>query len=373
MSRDINFSTLRPGFLACALLLGACAGGAPVPPPATELVAAVARPARWDSAIVNREAAWYGSAEARAIADAVLHYQSAEGGWPKNTDLSVAPLSPADRPAPALGNTIDNHGTTLPMQFLARIITARPDPRYLQAFNRGFDYLIAAQYPNGGWPQFYPLREGYWSRITYNDDAMVRVMRLLRDAASGRAPYGFVDPERRARAAAAVARATALTLKTQIVQDGRLTAWAAQYDEHSLAPAGARSFEPASLSGSESVGIVRYLMSLDDPSPEVVAAVEGAIAWFEAVKITGMRLEDFTDAQGEPDRRLVPDPAAPPLWARFYDLRSNAPIFMGRDSVRRAGFAELERDRRAGYAYLGTWPAALIARDYPKWRERIGR
>ena len=51
------------------------------------------------------------------------------------------------------------------------------------AFRRGLDYLLKAQYPNGGWPQFYPLRNGYWSHITYNDDAMAGVLELLRDVA----------------------------------------------------------------------------------------------------------------------------------------------------------------------------------------------
>ncbi len=281
--------------------------------------------------------------------------------------------SPADRPASNLFNTIDNDGATLPLQFLARVIQATGDACYMQAFNRGFDYLLAAQYPNGGWPQFYPLRNGYWSRITFNDDAMTRVLSLLRDAASGQAPFTFLDQERRALASSSVAKGTELILKTQVVQDGKPTAWAAQYDERTLAPAAARAFEPASLSGSESVGIVRFLMGIESPSPQVVAAVDAAVQWFEAVKIEGMRLEDFNDAEGEPDKRLVPDQSAKPLWARFYELQTNRPIFTSREAVVYYRYDQIGRGPRVGYRYLGTWPAELLTREYPRWKQRVGR
>ena len=129
------------------------------------------------------------------------------------------------------------------------------------------DYLLAAQYPNGGWPQFFPLRDGYYSRITYNDNAMVNVLTVLRDAAAGKPPYAFVDEARRVKARAAVSRGIDIILRTQLKQDGKLTAWCSQYDEKALAPAWARAYEPPSLSGSESVGIVRFLMEIEQPTP----------------------------------------------------------------------------------------------------------
>jgi PelA/Pel-15E family pectate lyase len=329
---------------------------------------------RWGEHVLRQPAGWYASREATALADSVLRYQSPPGGWPKNTDLSAAlPSSPADLPAPGDGraNTIDNGATTLPMRFLALVAHATGEARYREAFARGVDYLLAAQYENGGWPQFFPLREGYYSHITYNDGAMVSVLSLLRDAAGGRPPYSFVDAERRARAAAAVARGLACILRTQIRQGGRLTAWCAQHDEKTLGPAWARAYEPPSLSGAESVGIVRFLISLEDPSPEVVAAVEGAVAWLRAVKITGQRLERTRRDDGRTERHLVPDPAAPPLWARFYELGTNRPLYLDRDSVFRYDFAQIGYERRSGYEYHGTWPVSLIEREYPEWRERL--
>ena len=324
----------------------------------------------WNDGIIKRESAWYASAEARAIADSVVAHQSPEGGWPKNTSLAVPPdVAPVDEGS---RNTFDNDGTTLPMAFLARVIAAGERAADRAAFERGLDYTLAAQSPSGGWPQFYPLRPGYYSHITYNDDAMVRVMLLLREIADGSGPYGFVDADRRTRAGAAVARGIETILATQVRQGGVLTVWCAQHDERTLMPAWARAFEPPSLSGNESVGITRFLMSIPDPSPQVIAAVEGAVHWFETHAVRGIRLQPITASDGEPDLQVVTDPQAPPIWARFYDLETNRPIFLGRDSVVHFEVAQIERERRMGYRYYGDRPAALLRDDYPAWRRRVG-
>jgi PelA/Pel-15E family pectate lyase len=323
---------------------------------------------RWNAEIADREDSWYATETARAVADAVIAHQSREGGWPKNTDLARPPTGSAS--GPERGNTFDNGATTLPMRFLARIIDAGGGAVYQTAFHRGFDYMLAAQYSNGGWPQFYPLRGGYHDHITYNDGAMVDILGVLRDAAAGESPYAFVDLARRQKAAAAVARGIDIILRTQVRQNGELTAWCAQHDQETLEPAWARAFEPPSLSGGETVGIVRFLMSMEHPSPEVVRAVEGAVAWLQSAAIRGVRVENFTNADGQPDRRAVSDPRAGPIWARFYELGTNRPIFLGRDSVVRYSFAEIERERRVGYAYYGAWGLALINDEYPAWKAR---
>lgn len=358
---------LAPVLAPVLVLVLALASTALSPSIATATATAQANAPTWGSQIVRRPADWYGSETARHAAATVILHQSAQGGWPKNSDLFAQPRPDAD---PGLTNTIDNNATTLPLEFLARVVTAG-DQTARPAFNRGLDYLLEAQRPNGGWAQFYPLRGGYYDQITYNDDAMIHVMHLLQDVAEGRSPYGFVDTARRARAAEAVRAGTAVILKTQVRRNGRLTVWCAQHDAVTLKPAWARRFEPPSLSGNESVAIVRFLMSIDQPSPEVVAAVEGAVDWFRATALPNLRIETV-ETDGKPDRRVVAAPGEGPIWARFYDLETDAPIFMGRDSIPRASLAEIEQERRAGYHYYGTWPAALINVDYPAWRTRLG-
>lgn len=303
----------------------------------------------------------------------MLKYQSPQGGWPKNTDLARPPRSPKDVPQPgeSLANTIDNGATTLPMQFLARVVKATGEERYELSFRRGIDYLLAAQYPNGGWPQFWPLRKGYYSRITYNDNAMIRTMELLRDVSEAESPYKFVDAGRRTKAASAVARGIDCILKTQIIQDGKRTAWCAQHDEKTLEPAWARAYEPPSLSGGESVDIAKFLLTIEAPSDEIVAAIEGVIEWLRSVQMAGVRVDRVKNKNGSTDRVLVADQNAPPLWARFYELKTNRPLYLDRDSVFRYDYSKISYERRNGYAYHGTWASSLLEKDYPKWRKKL--
>ncbi len=169
----------------------------------------------------------------------------------------------------------------------------RPDPRYQAAIERGIDFLLAAQYANGGWPQFYPSREGYYTHITFNDDAMANVLEVLRDTALNRPPFATLDAGRRSRAGAAVERGIACILRCQIRVEGRLTAWCAQHDETTFAPAKARKYEHPSLSGLETVGIVRFLMGEESPTPEIIASVHAAVAWLKQVQLSGLRIEDI--------------------------------------------------------------------------------
>jgi PelA/Pel-15E family pectate lyase len=337
-----------------------------------------AQPVSWRDAL-RQTAGWYAGAEAVRLADNLLVYQRDVGGWDKNIDMAL-PLSPEKRAAlekekadPQAHSTIDNDSTYTQMRFLARVYTAGRQPRFAAAFRKGLDYLLKAQYPNGGWPQFFPLRNGYWSHITYNDDAMAGVLNLLRDIAAGKPEFAFLDANARAAAQKAVEKGIECILKTQVVENGKLTVWCAQHDEHTLAPAKARAYELPSLSGGESVGVVEFLMSVEHPSPATVRAVEAAVAWFRASEITGIRLVR-EPAPGTPkgyDTKVVPDPGAPPLWARFYQLGTNRPIFCGRDSVLKYSLAEIEYERRNGYRWYVDRPARLLDSEYPAWEARL--
>lgn len=326
----------------------------------------------------RRPAAWFGTAEARALAENLLLYQHESGGWPKNRDMRFTPAEEAARrvvPDDESRPTFDNGATHSQLNFLARVISAGGDEdgRLQAAFLRGLDYTLAAQYPNGGWPQYFPLVRGYYTHITFNDGAMIGVLEVIAGVARGAAPFAFVEAEHRERCRSALERGIDCILKCQIVQDGMRTIWAAQHDEETFAPAAARTFEPAALCAGESAGIVRFLMGLEDPSPAVVSAIESAVAWLQRHAIHGLRC-DLVPAPGTPrgfDRVAVPDPAAPPIWARFYELGTNRPIFIGRDGVTHYAMHEIELERRAGYAWYVDWPAPVLSRDFPAWKRRL--
>jgi PelA/Pel-15E family pectate lyase len=190
---------------------------------------------------------------------------------------------------------------------------------------------------------------------------MVGVLNLLRGLALRKPEYAFLTDDERARAQRAIDKAIDVILKTQIVQDGKLTVWCAQHDERTFAPAKARAYELPSLSGGESVGIVRFLMGIERPSPPVVAAVKGAVAWLESVKIEGLRVVERNG-----DRIVVEDASAPTLWARFYELKTNRPFFCGRNGVVKYRLSEIEHERRNNYAWYVDRPAKLL-QDYPRW------
>jgi PelA/Pel-15E family pectate lyase len=319
---------------------------------------------------------WYASDEAVRIADNVLLYQHDEGGWSKNIDMARL-LTERERAELAkskseTGSNIDNGATYTQLIYLARVYTARRQERHREGFLRGFDYLLKAQYDNGGWPQYYPLRKGYYSHITFNDGAMVNVMRLLRDVARKRSAYRFVDEDRRLRAEKAVAKGIELILKTQVVNAGKRTIWGAQHDETTLAPAPARKFEPVSLSAGESVGVVRFLMGIENPDARIVEAVESAIAWFRMSAVSGLRWVERREASkpGGYTREAVSDPKAPPIWARFYEIGTNRPVFAGRDGVVRYNVNEIDEERRNGYGWFVEEPAELLEKDYPAWRSK---
>jgi PelA/Pel-15E family pectate lyase len=311
----------------------------------------------------------------------LLLYQREVGGWPKNIDMA-APLSEKERAAllklkGETGNeaaaTIDNGATFTQLEYLARVYTAQKLERHRDAFLKGLDYLLAAQYENGGWPQYYPLRKGYYTHITYNDNAMVGVLELLRDVARRKPDYVFVDEARRLKSEKAVERGVECILKTQVKVNGKLTVWGAQHDEVTFAPAPARKFEPISLTSRESVAVTRFLMSLERPDARVSEAIESAVAWFNSAQLSGIRWIEKVDKSvpGGIERTVIKDPQAPPLWARFYEIGTNRPIFEGRDGIVRYSVLEIEAERRNGYGWYTEEPLKLINKDYPSWQKRL--
>ncbi len=312
---------------------------------------------------------WFASPEAKQIAANILSYQADLGGWPKNIDTTAKSYT-GDRKE--LKGTFDHSATTDELRFLVRIYNATKDESYHTAFTKGYDYILKAQYPTGGWPQQYPPPKSYHRHITFNDDAMVRLMEFVRETQAADV-YGFVDAQHKKAAQKAFDQGIECILKCQIKVGGKLTVWCAQHDEFDLRPRPGRPYELISLSGSESVGIVRLLMSLENPSPEVKQAIEGAVTWFRDSKLPGIRLESHVDPKAPKgkDRVVVKDAAAPGMWGRFYEIDTNRPIFSDRDGVKKYTLAEIGYERRNGYSWLGTWPQRLLDVDYPAWKKRV--
>lgn len=345
----------------------------------------------------SMKAEWYGGEEALRVADSVLAYQYPCGGWAKNHDWHVeeraskmkerAKILRQIANGESLGATIDNGATTHELLLLSKVYAAVGNAtdasagaqatarRCREAYLRGIDYLLEAQYENGGWPQFYPLKpldnEGhpfYSNHITFNDDAMCNVLLMLRDIYEQRQPYGsmHIEPDLLQRVRQAFDRGIECILDCQIRKDGQLTVWCQQHDEHTLLPAPARAYELPSFTGShETVSLLKLLMSLDKPSQRVVDAVGAAVKWLKAHALKDQRLETFTNKEGQPDRRLV-HAFGHQTWARYYDLQTEEPYVCDRDGVPQPSLEYIGYERRNGYGWYADTPQEVIDR-YEAW------
>jgi pectinesterase len=327
----------------------------------------------WSGVALRQPADWYGTDEARAVAENVLIYQRNTGGWQKNIPMHQKLTESAKQTVLAAkdktdDSTMDNDATYMEMIFLAKVYNKTHDTKYRDAFMKALNYILSAQYPsNGGWPQYYPLHGGYYTHITYNDNLMINVMTILKGIMERDELFAFVDdPAMIKRCTDAFNKGVDCIIKTQYRQNGKLTCWCAQHDENTLQPAPARAYELPSLSGSEGADIVLFLMEIKKPTPEIKQAIANAVEWFEMVKITGIKLEPFTNSDGQRDRRVVTDPSAPAIWARFYQLDDNLPFFCDRDGVKVYSLAEIGHERRNGYSWYTNAPQKAIDK-YKEW------
>jgi PelA/Pel-15E family pectate lyase len=337
---------------------------------------------------LDREASWYGSSEARHVADVIVSFQTPAGGWGKNMNMSGVARARGQSFVPDNSNrlpspgdfdaardpswhyvgTLDNDATTTEMHFLAKVQANLPRADgevYRAAFLRGLRYLLAAQYPNGGWPQVWPLEGGYHDAITFNDGAVYNATELLTEVSERKPEDAFVPEELRNKATSAVANAIRCILAAQFRVAGRETIWGQQVDMLTLKPVAARNYEPAALSSEESAQLLIYLMSLPRPSDQVKTAIAQGISWLRAHAIYNKAV---VGGRNTPEgRHLVDQQGAGPLWARFYSLDTEKPIFGDRDKTLHDDMDEISLERRNGYAWFNTAPAAALS-EYDTWK-----
>jgi pectinesterase len=332
----------------------------------------------WKTVATKMSNDWYATDTARQVAENVLFSQQEVGGWAKNKPyhhpFNDSVRAEIEKGRKGIGATIDNGSTTTEMKFLVNMYNNTKDVRYYNAFEKGFNYLLAAQYPNGGWPQYYPYKKGstaYASHITYNDDATVNVLQMLKDISESKTFYSQlpITPEMKTKAQQSFDKGIEAILKTQIQVDGKPTVWCAQHDEITFLPAKARAYELPSFSGQESIGIIRLLMKIKKPSAAIVSSINSAMEWLDAHKITGIKLVNQPGTDGKRNMVVVPDEQAAPLIARFYDLETGKPFFSDRDGVKKASLAEIGTERRNGYSWYNV-EFEKLKKEYDAWQKK---
>lgn len=328
----------------------------------------------WNLEHKERNYKRYSPEQYTKIADNFVAYQNEDGGWPKNIDW-MAEL-PADSVLNTLSDhhrrsTLDNRNTYSQIEYLAQVYTLTKATKYKNAVLDGLEYLLKTQKKNGGW------RGWDVDAITFNDEVTTGVLRLFLHINEGDLNFTWLDDTMRKRIYQAFNKGIDMILRAQYVQNGVKTVWGQQHDNNTLLPTNARTFELASLTAGESCDVVRLLMEIPHPSDEVVESVKAAMAWFERVAITGMRVEKVAIPEDKAanheypyDLVVVKDKKAPRIWSRFYEMSDNTPFMCNRDGIKVYKLSDVKLERRVGYAWYTYAPEKLF-KLYKEWLKKV--
>lgn len=304
------------------------------------------------------------------IANNLIAYQNNDGGWPKNIDW-LAKLSPdsviAELDEHYRQSTFDNRNIFPQIEYLSAVFIQTRQLKYKVAAEKGFQYILDNEYSKGGW------RGWDANVVTFNDDVMTGIMDLLLDVKQEHEYYNWLTKNMRANLLEAYERGLDVILKSQVVIDGKKTAWCQQHDFETYEPVKGRAYEHPSVTARESCDIILFLMRIDKPDKAICEAIISAVNWLNEAKITGYRYGNFPIEEQQYhestinfDREFVKDSTASLVWARYYDLEKGEPFLSLRDGTIVYHLNEISFDRRVGYEWYGTWPEKVI-KVYPQW------
>lgn len=271
---------------------------------------------------------------ARAAAGALIECQLSSGGW--DSDFDFAPdlvkkyhlrsdvlKGDAETGKRRNRSTLDDNKTQSALLFLlelAHLPESRDDAELHAALKAGLDALLAAQYPNGAWPQQFsgpadvslPVKKAAypqeWPRefpgvkydafYTLNDGNMEEIVKLLLRAH---------ELTGKARFLASAEKAGGFFLLAQMPEPQPV--WAQQYN-FEMEPVWARKFEPPAVGCGEGVGVMRTLVDLWAVTGKeaYLQPLPAALKWFQA--------------------NALPDGQ----YARFYELRTGRPLYFVKDT-----------------------------------------
>ena len=330
----------------------------------------------WNLLHPNRSYMRYAETDYEKIADNLIAYQNLDGGWLKNIDwLGVlnsdsvkATLNDFEKQS-----TLDNRNTFSQIEYLADTYVLTNKLKYRLAVEKGLDYLLDTQKENGGW------RGWDVDAVTFNDDVTTGALELCRNILQGDKSFLWLDQKYLDKIKIAYTRGINLILKTQYIQNGVKTVWAQQYDNVTLEPVKARSFELPGLTAWESSNIVLLLMGIENPSNEIIQAVHDAVNWFKKSAINGIRIQQIAlnkdkiiNQEYPYDNVVVEDVNAKPIWSRYYELSDNKPFMVKRSGEKVWKLADVNAERRTGDDWYGYWPQEVLD-NYPKWLKKINR
>lgn len=323
----------------------------------------------------------YSRDQIEKIADNMLLFQKENGGWPKNYDMTIILTDQQKdilkRHKSGLNTTFDNGATYNQTEYLAKVFHVTGKEKYKNGFLKGLEFILASQYSNGGWPQCFPDTTGYQKYITFNDGAMIGIMKFLKNIVEDNPVYKFLSLEIKQRVINSYRKGIDCIINCQINEGRELSVWCQQHDNITFEPRGARTYELDAICNMESAEIVEFLMSIENPDQKIINAVKSAVNWFEKSRIYGIRVEtvnaqpaDYKYHSTSVDRIVINDQEAPPIWPRFNELETHQSLFCNRDGIKVYSMAEVERERRTGYAWY-TYAPQLVIDKFSSWHQKI--
>ena len=256
---------------------------------------------------------------ARKAADALIFGQHPLGGWHYLIDFE--PLGTRDwydKEASRFkwgmeehrhyyGNaTFDDSNSQSATRFLLRFYQTTSEQAYREPLLKALNFILIAQYPNGAWPQRYPLSNefshdgfpDYTSYYTLNDGSAVSNVEVLVEAYERLGDQRYLESAR---------RGVEFMMIIQGPEDQ--AGWAEQYDPRTMQPSKARTHEPAGFVIRESEQVIALLEMFYQLTGDrrYLRPIPGCLAWFDRVNREGLELK------------------RPP--ARYYELGTNLPVY----------------------------------------------
>jgi len=233
---------------------------------------------------------------AKKVGDALIYGQHPLGGWHYFIDFNILGLEEwyKDTASQFLhgmeeyrhyyGNcTFDDNVTQGATRFLLHLYLETLDPAYHSSLRKALDFILMAQYPNGGWPQRYPLSyeyaheefDDYTSNYTLNDNAMNNTIRTLLEAYVALGNEEYLESARRGGDFFMISQGPK-----------ELPGWAEQFDMN-IQPDWGRTHEPPAIGTRQTAHTLDMLMELYlfTGDRRYLRPVPATLDWMESVKI----------------------------------------------------------------------------------------
>jgi PelA/Pel-15E family pectate lyase len=241
---------------------------------------------------------------ARKVGNALIFGQHPLGGWHYFIDFDILGLEEwyKDTASQFLhgmeefrhyyGNcTFDDNVTQGATRFLLHLYLETLDPAYHTSLRKALDFILLAQYPNGGWPQRYPLRyeyaheefDDYTSNYTLNDNAMNNTIRTLLEAYVALGNEKYLEAARRGGDFFMIAQGPE-----------ELPGWSEQFDMN-IQPDWGRTHEPPAIGTRQTAHTLDMLMELFlfTGDRRYLRPVPATLEWMESVKIEELEDGDY--------------------------------------------------------------------------------